>query len=92
MQSIEEWYRSLPVVTRTYVTLASLTTAGCALEVSLSFFMIKQEISSKITPLTQIITPFNVYFNTKLIMQGQFWRLLTNFFFFGNLGESMTNP
>jgi len=63
--SIEEWYRSLPVVTRTYVTLASLTTAGCALE---------------------IITPFNVYFNTKLIMQGQFWRLLTNFFFFGNLG------
>ncbi|GAX83467.1 hypothetical protein CEUSTIGMA_g10892.t1 [Chlamydomonas eustigma] len=62
---MEEWYHSLPVVTRTYVTLASLTTAGCALE---------------------IITPFNVYFNTKLIMQGQLWRLLTNFFFFGNLG------
>ncbi len=35
----------------------------------------------------QIITPFNVYFNTKLIMQGQVWRLLTNFFFFGNLGK-----
>ena len=31
--SIEEWYKSLPIVTRTYVTLASLTTAGCALEV-----------------------------------------------------------
>lgn len=63
--SVEEWYRSLPIVTRTYVTLASLTTAGCALE---------------------IITPYNVYFNSKLIMKGEVWRLLTNFFFFGNLG------
>jgi len=35
----------------------------------------------------QIITPYNVYFNTKLIFKkGEVWRLLTNFFFFGNLG------
>jgi Derlin-2/3 len=33
MSSIEEIYRSIPPVTRTYVTLAVLTTLGCALEV-----------------------------------------------------------
>ncbi|KAJ9534695.1 Der1-like family-domain-containing protein [Haematococcus lacustris] len=64
--SLEEWYKSLPIVTRTYVTLAFLTTAGCALE---------------------IITPYNVYYNTKLIFgKGEVWRLVTNFFFFGQLG------
>jgi Derlin-2/3 len=35
----------------------------------------------------QVITPFNVYYNTHLIFKkGEVWRLLTNFFFFGNLG------
>lgn len=64
--SIEEWYKSLPIVTRTYVTMSFLTTAGCALE---------------------IITPFNVYFNAKLVFEKlELWRLVTNFFFFGNLG------
>jgi hypothetical protein len=39
---------------------------------------------------TQIITPFNVYFNSHLIFKkGEIWRLLTNFFFFGNLGEPL---
>lgn len=38
---------------------------------------------------TQIITPFNVYFNAKLIFtKFELWRLITNFFFFGNLGAS----
>jgi hypothetical protein len=32
-QSIEEWYKSMPVVTRTYLTVAFLTTAACALDV-----------------------------------------------------------
>merc|ERR1712023_124184 len=30
--SLEEWYKQMPVVTRTYLTLAFLTTVGCALE------------------------------------------------------------
>lgn len=39
-------------------------------------------------PLPQVITPFNVYFNAHLIFKkGEVWRLFTNFFFFGNLGE-----
>ena len=36
----------------------------------------------------QLITPFNIYFNSRLIVQKQeLWRLLTNFFYFGSLGE-----
>lgn len=27
-----------------------------------------------------------MYYNTKLIMKGEVWRLATNFFFFGQLG------
>ena len=35
----------------------------------------------------QIITPFHIYFNFKLIWQKrEVWRLATNFFYFGNLG------
>lgn len=42
--------------------------------------------------LPQIMSPFHVYFNWKLIMQRrELWRLFTNFFFFGNLGESGDN-
>ena len=65
-QSVEEWYRELPPITRSYVTLSLLTTAGCAMDV---------------------VSPFNVYFNAKLIFtRWQLWRLFTNFFFFGSLG------
>ena len=39
-------------------------------------------------PDLQLITPFHVYFNTRLILQRhEFWRLATNFFYFGNIGE-----
>ena len=65
-QTLEEWYSSMPVVTRTYLTLSFVTTAGCALE---------------------LISPFSVYFNARLIVQKfQVWRIFTNFFFFGSLG------
>lgn len=38
--------------------------------------------------LLQIITPFNIYFNARLIYQKwEVWRLLTNFLFFGSLGR-----
>jgi Derlin-2/3 len=36
---------------------------------------------------SQIITPYNIYFNAWLILQKlELWRLFTNFFFFGSLG------
>ena len=31
-QAVEDWYKEMPVITRTYLTLSFLTTAGCALE------------------------------------------------------------
>lgn len=66
MVSIEEWYKQMPVITRSYLTLAFVTTALCALE---------------------IISPFSVYFNARLIFRKlQLWRLFTNFFFFGHMG------
>ena len=35
----------------------------------------------------QLISPFSVYFNARLIFRkAQLWRLFTNFFFFGNIG------
>lgn len=38
----------------------------------------------------QIITPFNIYFNARLIYQKwELWRLLTNFLFFGSLGKCL---
>mmetsp|Transcript_29281 Transcript_29281/g.95433 ORF Transcript_29281/g.95433 Transcript_29281/m.95433 type:complete len:218 (+) Transcript_29281:139-792(+) len=66
MQSLEEWYNQMPVITRSYLTLSFLTTAGCSLE---------------------LISPFSVYFNTHLIFtKYQVWRLVANFFYFGQLG------
>lgn len=81
----------LPPVTRAYITLSCLTTAGCALDVSFQdyinllshFFM---TVSSPCYML-QVITRYNIYFNARLIFQkGEVWRLLTTFMFFGDLG------
>lgn len=36
----------------------------------------------------QVITPFDVYLNSKLVIQDyEVWRLITNFFYFGKLGS-----
>lgn len=32
-QLVEDWYKQMPIITRSYLTLSVLTTAGCALEV-----------------------------------------------------------
>lgn len=35
----------------------------------------------------ELVSPFTLYFNYRLIVEkGQFWRLLTNFLFFGQFG------
>jgi len=63
MASLEQWIKDFPVVTRTYVASALLTTAACALD---------------------LISPFSLYFSFTMVWQkGQFWRIFTNFFFFG---------
>ncbi|KAG1654214.1 hypothetical protein FOA52_006958 [Chlamydomonas sp. UWO 241] len=60
-----EGYHALPLVTRTYATLAFVTTAACSLE---------------------IFSSHKLYYNTKAIMNGEPWRLATNFLWFGNFG------
>ena len=38
----------------------------------------------------QIITPYHIYFNARLILQKwELWRLITNFCYFGNLSEPL---
>jgi hypothetical protein len=32
-QAVEEWYRQMPIITRSYLTAAVVTTVGCTLEV-----------------------------------------------------------
>ncbi|CAM8903154.1 hypothetical protein QQ045_011257 [Rhodiola kirilowii] len=61
-QALEEWYKQMPVITRTYLTATIVTTIGCSLE---------------------IITPYNLYLNPKLVFKNyQLWRLITNFLYF----------
>ncbi|KAG9153318.1 hypothetical protein Leryth_018036 [Lithospermum erythrorhizon] len=61
-QAVEEWYKQMPIITRTYLTAAIVTTIGCSLD---------------------IISPYNLYLNPKLIVkQCQVWRLVTNFLYF----------
>ena len=39
-QAVEEWYKQMPIITRSYLTAAVVTTVGCSLEVlfASSFF------------------------------------------------------
>ncbi|XP_009762340.1 derlin-2.2-like [Nicotiana tabacum] len=61
-QAVEEWYKQMPIITRSYLTAAIVTTIGCSLE---------------------IISPYNLYLNPKLVVkQYQVWRLITNFLYF----------
>jgi hypothetical protein len=34
-QAVEDWYRQMPIITRSYVTAAVVTTIGCSLDVCL---------------------------------------------------------
>lgn len=101
---IECLYAQLPIVTRLYVTSCFLVTAACALEVRLDLRLSAIRIPDEIERLlwcqklkcemflcqVQIITPFNIYFNARLIYQKwELWRLLTNFLFFGSLGKCL---
>nr|DAD20529.1 TPA_asm: hypothetical protein HUJ06_021992 [Nelumbo nucifera] len=32
-QAVEEWYKQMPIITRSYLTAAIVTTVGCSLEI-----------------------------------------------------------
>ncbi|CAG9461720.1 unnamed protein product [Pedinophyceae sp. YPF-701] len=64
--SLLQWYREIPVVTRTYLTMAFVVTAACSLD---------------------ILTPYRLYYSTRAVFKRhEYWRLITNFLFFGKLG------
>lgn len=65
MALVEEWWKEMPPVTRSYVSLAVITTGAVALDV---------------------ITPLKLYLNWSLVLNRMhLWRVVTNFFYFGNL-------
>ena len=43
LMNLEEWYLQTPIVTRCYLTMSFLITAGCALEVKNNFFFLCAE-------------------------------------------------
>jgi len=62
----EDWYKNLPIITKTYMTACVATTIAVYLD---------------------IVTPLDIYLNFNLIFKKfQFWRLITNFFFFDYIG------
>ncbi|KAE9461703.1 hypothetical protein C3L33_06405, partial [Rhododendron williamsianum] len=38
-QAVEEWYKQMPIITRSYLTAAIVTSIGCSLDVRLSVFV-----------------------------------------------------
>jgi len=72
MSSPEDWYRSLPKITRGYATTALLTTVA----VQLQF----------ISPALLWLTPPMVADFSAVTQKIELWRLVTNFCFFGPFG------
>ncbi|KAL3850859.1 hypothetical protein ACJIZ3_012741 [Penstemon smallii] len=61
-QAVEEWYKQMPIITRSYLTAAIVTTIGCSLD---------------------IISPYDLYLNPKLVLKHyQVRRVITNFMYF----------
>ncbi|RZR85733.1 hypothetical protein BHM03_00012775 [Ensete ventricosum] len=82
-QAVEEWYKQMPIITRSYLTAAVVTTVGCSLEVR--FFSLP---SIFLLDSNGIISPHNLYLNPKLIVQQyEIWRLVTNFLYFRKMGR-----
>lgn len=84
MEPFEDWYKKMPIVTRTYMTICFLTTLVVYLEIvsPLSLYL----------NFAAVFREYEVFFNiVKIGVQLtvfflKFWRLLTNFFFFDYFG------
>ncbi|MES1919106.1 Derlin-2 [Bonamia ostreae] len=66
MSSPQEWFKSIPTITKTYM-------------VSVFAFTFADSVN--------LISPLQIYLNYDLVFKNyQFWRIITNFFFFGKFG------
>ncbi|KAL9818362.1 putative derlin [Arabidopsis thaliana] len=80
-QAVEEWYKQMPIITRSYLTAAVVTTVGCSLELFIGIGVANEWLSLELSVV--IISPYNLYLNPTLVVkQYQFWRLVTNFLYF----------
>ncbi|KAF6263578.1 Der1-like family-domain-containing protein [Scenedesmus sp. NREL 46B-D3] len=92
--SPDEWYKSVRADQRSLsefvaAQLCRRLTGACVLQLPIiTRYYVTLSFLTTAACALEIITPFNVYFNSHLIFKkGEIWRLLTNFFFFGNLGK-----
>ncbi|XP_076921057.1 derlin-2.2-like [Bidens hawaiensis] len=80
-EAVEEWYKQMPVITRSYLTAAIVTTIGYSLEMLPSIKLLG--IGGVKLNYGAIISPYNLYLNPNLVVkQYQIWRLITNFLYF----------
>ena len=44
-QAVEEWYKQMPIITRSYLTAVIVTTVGCSLDVCASLSLSPSKLS-----------------------------------------------
>jgi len=90
MVNLEEMYRETPIITRTYTTLALITTVACTLDIvnPLNLYLNTTLVVEKFQVVLIISStlcgmPYAVRLSIRCC---KVWRLLTNFLYFGNFG------
>lgn len=84
-QTLRAEYANMPPVTRAYTTACVITTLAVVRKHSLIFSA--SNIDVHFFQQLELASPFQLYFNPILIIkQGQVWRLITTFLFFGTFG------
>lgn len=84
-QTLRAEYMNMPPVTRAYTTACVVTTIAVVGARS----VLVVSVTSPFFQQLEVVSPFQLYFNPILILkQGQVWRLLTTFLFFGTFGFS----
>lgn len=88
-QSLRDEYMRIPPVTRVYTTACVLTTLA-VVSITWGWTMrtgMKRCVLLIFLQQLDLVTPFQLYFNPTLILkQGQVYRLLTTFLYFGTFG------
>jgi Derlin-2/3 len=83
MNQLEEWFFDIPPITRAYLCGIALVTAGVVM--SEMNFRERNMYSQSNYQQLQWLAPLHLFFSWKLIYHGQYWRLLSSFFYFGSL-------
>lgn len=86
---IEAWVTQIPPVTRAWLALSVLTSIAVVSKLpfgSVAASMYSPLFVSVRGQQCQVVTPLQLYFSFKAaFVNGQVWRVFTNFFYFGSL-------